>query len=82
MSYEKVSQAQKIVVGTKQTVKALKAGKVAEVIVAEDADPFIVGKVVDAAKEANVPVVLVDSMMKLGKSCGIEVGAATVAINI
>lgn len=82
MSYEKVSQAKKIVVGTKQTVKALKTGKVAEVIVAEDADPFIIGKVVDAAKEADVPVVLVDSMMKLGKSCGIEVGAATVAINI
>lgn len=82
MSYEKVSQAKKIVVGTKQTVKALKTGKVAEVIVAEDADPFIIGKVVDAAKEANVPVVLVGSMMKLGKSCGIEVGAATVAINI
>jgi len=37
---------------------------------------------VEAAKEANVPVILVDSMIKLGKSCGIEVGATTVAINI
>ena len=80
MSYEKVSQAKKIVVGTKQTVKALKAGKVAEVVVAEDADPFIIGKVTEAANEANIPIILVDSMMKLGKSCGIEVGAATVAI--
>jgi len=82
MSYEKVSQAKKIVVGTKQTVKALKTGKVVEVIVAEDADPILIGKVVEAAKEANVPVILVDSMIKLGKSCGIEVGATTVAINI
>jgi large subunit ribosomal protein L7A len=80
MSYEKVSQAKKILVGTKQAVKALKTGIVTEVLVAKDADPIIVGKVVSVAKEVNVPIILVDSMMKLGKSCGIEVGAATVAI--
>ena len=28
----------------------------------------------------NVPITYVDSMKKLGKACGIEVGAATVAI--
>ncbi|MED4970277.1 50S ribosomal protein L7ae-like protein [Parageobacillus toebii] len=80
MSYEKVLQAGKIVVGTKQTVRALKEGKALEVIVAEDADPSIIDKVMEAAKEANVPVAKVDSMKKLGKVCKIQVGAAAVAI--
>jgi large subunit ribosomal protein L7A len=80
MSYEKVLQAQQFVVGTKQTVRALKEGKVQEVIIAEDADPFIIDKIMETAKEANIPVTKVDSMKKLGKVCKIQVGAAAVAI--
>ncbi|RAK16736.1 large subunit ribosomal protein L7A [Anoxybacillus vitaminiphilus] len=80
MSYEKVLQAKQIIVGTKQTVRALKEGKVQEVVIAEDADSFIIDKVLEAAKEANVPVAKVDSMKKLGKACKIQVGAAAVAI--
>ncbi|EIJ80025.1 L7Ae-like ribosomal protein [Bacillus methanolicus PB1] len=80
MSYEKVLQARNIIVGTKQAVKALKSGIVLELVIANDADPNLTAKAVDAAKEMNVPVTCVDSMKKLGKACGIEVGAATVAI--
>lgn len=80
MSYEKVLQAQEVVVGTKQTVRALKEGNVREVVIAEDADKAITDKIVGAAKEANVPVMKVDSMKKLGKACKIQVGAAAVAI--
>ena len=80
MSYEKVLQAQKFVIGTKQTVKALKEGNVRELIVANDADPKVTVKVVNEALDINVPILYVDSMIKLGKACGIEVGASTVAI--
>ncbi|MFL6516491.1 MAG: 50S ribosomal protein L7ae-like protein [Bacillus sp. (in: firmicutes)] len=80
MSYEKVLQAQKFVIGTKQTVKALKEGNVRELIVANDADPKVTVKVVNEALDINVPILYVDSMLKLGKACGIEVGASTVAI--
>jgi large subunit ribosomal protein L7A len=80
MSYEKVSQAYNMIVGTKQTIKALKNGEVKEIVVADDADPRILYKVVQTAKELHVPVTRVDSMKKLGKACGIEVGAAAVAI--
>ena len=80
MSYEKVLQAQKIIIGTKQTVKALKEGKVQEIFVATDAEPKVTGKIVEEALRFNVPVQYVDSMKKLGKACGIEVGAAAVAI--
>ena len=80
MSYEKVLQAQKFVIGTKQAVKALKEGNVRELIVAKDADAKVTAKVVSEALDINVPILYVDSMLKLGKACGIEVGASSVAI--
>ncbi|MDF1509192.1 50S ribosomal protein L7ae-like protein [Robertmurraya sp. DFI.2.37] len=80
MSYEKVLQAKNFIVGTKQTVKALRNGNVKEVLVASDADPHVTASVVSAAKETNTPVIYVDSMKSLGKACGIEVAASTVAI--
>jgi large subunit ribosomal protein L7A len=80
MSYEKVIQANTFIVGTKQTVKALKSGTVKEVVIAEDADVIVTQKVIQTAKEHNIPILKVDSMKKLGKACGIEVGASAVAI--
>jgi large subunit ribosomal protein L7A len=80
MSYEKVLQATKIVIGTKQTVKVLKDGYSCELIIASDAETNVTAAVVELAKEVNVPIIYVDSMKKLGKACGIEVGASAVAI--
>ncbi|MDP4162350.1 MAG: 50S ribosomal protein L7ae-like protein [Bacillota bacterium] len=80
MSYEKVLQATKVIIGTKQAVKALNEGMVQEVIIATDADPLITSSVAKCAIETNIPVHYVDSMVKLGKACGIKVGASTVAI--
>lgn len=80
MSYEKVLQADHIIIGTKQAVKALKSGTVTELVVATDADPRAVSKVVQTAKELDVQITYVDSMKKLGKACKIDVGAAAVAI--
>ncbi|GLB61390.1 50S ribosomal protein L7ae-like protein [Cytobacillus sp. NCCP-133] len=82
MSYDKVLQAKSFIVGTKQTVKALKQGMVSEVVIARDADSRVSAKVVSTANELNVPITYVDSMKKLGNACGIEVGAAAVAISI
>ncbi|KEP25757.1 MULTISPECIES: 50S ribosomal protein L7ae-like protein [Bacillus] len=80
MSYDKVSQAQSIIIGTKQTVKALKRDSVKEIVVAKDADPTLTASVMKLAQEKGVDILVVDSMKKLGKACGIEVGAAAVAI--
>lgn len=80
MSYEKVSQAHIIIVGTKQSVKALLNNVVKEMVIAEDADPRITSKVIQTAESNKIPLTKVSSMKKLGKACGIEVGAAAVAI--
>ncbi len=81
MSYEKVTQLQsRIIIGTKQTLKAMKNGEVEEVIIAEDADEHITGEVIEEAKRLQIPYVMVDSKKKLGKACNIKVDASTVAI--
>ncbi|ADH97657.1 50S ribosomal protein L7ae-like protein [Salisediminibacterium selenitireducens] len=80
MSYEKVAQATNKVIGTKQTVKALEHQQVKELIVAEDADRHVLDKALQIASDSQVGISWVDSMKKLGKACGIDVGAAIVAI--
>jgi len=80
VSYEKVLNAKELVVGTKQTVKALNKGIVKELILARDADQIIVRELSEYATELKIPVSYVDSMKKLGKICGISVSATAVAI--
>jgi large subunit ribosomal protein L7A len=80
LSYEKVLQAKKVIIGTKQTAKALREGNVSELVIAVDADPTVTQKLIKQAHNTNVPVLHVDSAKKLGRACGIEVGAAAAAI--
>ncbi|WP_210367504.1 50S ribosomal protein L7ae-like protein [Bacillus sp. REN3] len=80
MSYEKVSQAKKIIIGSKQAVKALKSGEAAELVIAKDAEAKVTAELLRVARDTNTPITYVDSMRKLGKACGISVGAAAVAI--
>lgn len=80
MSYEKVLRANQIVIGTKQTAKAIKNGIVRELIIAEDCDPRVTESVENLARQMDIPVLHVDSAKKLGKACKIEVKASAVAI--
>lgn len=80
MSYEKVAQAESKVIGTKQTLKALEDGIVKELYIASDADYKVIYKVIALAEKKDIPTIKVHSMKKLGKACGIDVSAATVAI--
>ncbi|EAZ83455.1 YbxF [Bacillus sp. B14905] len=79
MSYDKVRTSQTII-GTKQAVKAMRAGSVKELLVALDADNWVTDLAISFAREIGIPVILVESKKELGKACGIHVGAAVVAI--
>lgn len=82
MSYEKVTQAKNnIIIGTKQSLKALKDGRVSEIVYASDADERVTGKVLEFAEEKGITITEVDSMKKLGRACGIDVGAAIIALS-
>ncbi|ALC87315.1 MULTISPECIES: ribosomal L7Ae/L30e/S12e/Gadd45 family protein [Bacillaceae] len=82
MSYEKVKQAKKTIIGTKQTVKAMKQGLVKEVYIALDVEERIIELAVAIAQETNVPIYYVESKVDLGKACGLRIGASVVAIAV
>ena len=68
------------VVGTGEVIKALKMGKASGVFVAKDATQSVVEPVLKLCKENNAEVWQTLSMKELGAACGIQVGAAAVAL--
>lgn len=81
MSYEKVTQARdRLSIGLKQTEKAMKSGKVSQIVIASDIDTVLRLKLINLANELIIPYEMVDSKKRLGRACGIEVGTAVVAI--
>ncbi|GAA0434277.1 50S ribosomal protein L7ae-like protein [Lentibacillus halophilus] len=81
MSYEKVTQSQAyLVIGTKQTLKAMRHGAAKEVFIADDADRQMTQTVETLAQELGIICSRVDSKKKLGSACGIDVGASAVAV--
>jgi len=68
------------VVGTKQVLRAVKAGRISRAYVGSDADTFIYQQVVRAAEDAGVPCIRVGSMKELGMLCGVEVPTAAAGI--
>ncbi len=69
-----------LVVGTKQTLKALSESRLEEVFIAQDAEKYVIRGIEEAANDKQTVITLVPSMKKLGKDCGITVGAATAGI--
>ena len=68
------------VVGSKETLQAINSGKAERIYVANDIDENIKNSLIDAARNSNINIELVDSKMKLGRACGIDVAAASAAL--
>ena len=68
------------VVGTKQTMKALKKRRVTHLYVAQDAQQKHVKPLIALARNQEIPVVYVTTMKELGKACEVEVNTATAAL--
>lgn len=66
-------------VGARQTVRALRAGRVLRVYLAGDAAPGVTGPVEHLSRELSVEVEWTDTMKQLGQVCGIAVGTAAAA---
>lgn len=80
MSYDKVTQAEKLIIGTKQAVKTIRLNKAHEVFIAQDAEDRVISPVIEEAARQGVPLTYVDSREELGKACGIQVAASVVVI--
>ena len=70
----------KKVVGSKETLQAINSGKAERIYVAKDIDKKIKNSLIDAARNSNINIEIVDSKMKLGRACGIDVAAASAAL--
>ncbi|CAM4401184.1 MULTISPECIES: ribosomal L7Ae/L30e/S12e/Gadd45 family protein [Saccharibacillus] len=80
MSNDKGLQDAHVKIGTKQTVRAVELGEASEVYVAMDADQRMIAKITSLCVKSGVKITEVETMRELGKACGIEVGAAMVAV--
>ena len=70
----------KIVVGRKQTLRALSRDEAERVYLSKDADLHVTKTIAELCKEKNIEIVYYDTMKELGKSAGIGVNAAAAAV--
>lgn len=81
MPYDKLTQMQShIIIGTKQTMRAMNNGEVSELYVAEDADRQITQQAINLAKGLDIPFQYVDSKKRLGNACGIDISTSAAAV--
>lgn len=71
---------EEIVVGLKQSLRAISAGKAASAYVAEDAQDRVKQPILDLCRAQGVAVSVVATKKELGDACGIDVGAAVVVV--
>ncbi len=78
---EAAKNSGKISKGTNETTKVIEKGKAQLVVIAGDVDPEeIVMHLPALCEEKNVPYIYVPSKQELGRSAGIDVQTAAVAI--
>lgn len=65
-----------LIVGARQSMKALVKGKVTEVYMADDSDEFIRKEFIRECRAREIKITHYISMVELGRDCGIEIGAA------
>ena len=76
---ENLKQANKAI-GIKQSLRAVEEGKAEVVFVARDAEQKVTGELIRLCEEKSIEIVYVDSMKRLVKSCGIDVGASAAVL--
>ena len=77
---EQLKHADKIVVGTREVVRGLKKGTIVRAYVANDCDTFIFQQVAQAAEDAGVALVRVQTMAELGEIVHAPVKTAAAGI--
>lgn len=68
------------VIGVKQSLKAVRAGRAERVYFAGDADPALLAPIQAQCESDGIRITSVESMAVLGQVCGIEVGAAVAVL--
>ncbi|RCW53932.1 MULTISPECIES: ribosomal L7Ae/L30e/S12e/Gadd45 family protein [Halanaerobium] len=69
-----------LLVGSKQTLKAIAENQVKKIFLAKDIDQPLKAKILEAVNNNNIPFEIVESKNELGRICGIDVSAASAAL--
>jgi large subunit ribosomal protein L7A len=69
-----------LLVGSKQTLKAIANNQVKKIFLAKDIDQPLKQEILKAVNDNNIPFVIVESKNELGRICGIDVSAASAAL--
>ncbi|WP_234997688.1 L7Ae/L30e/S12e/Gadd45 family ribosomal protein [Acidaminococcus provencensis] len=75
-----VKNGSPVVVGVKQSQKAIARGQAVGALIALDADEHVTGPIKALCEAAGVRLETVSTMQELGKACGIHVGASVAAV--
>lgn len=74
------AEKERLIVGFKQAVKAVKENRAAKVFLANDCESRISTPLEQAASADGVDVFYIDTMKELGEMCGIDVGASCAVV--
>lgn len=77
---QNLKRSSNIVIGLKQTLKAIQSGTAHRIYLASDCDDYIKKSVSEANAQKNLEIVYVNTMKELGEACGIDIGASTAAV--
>lgn len=67
-------------VGLKQTTKAVENDIAKVVYIANDAEERVIAKLRDLCNKKSIQIIYVDTMIKLGKACGVGIGTAVACL--
>lgn len=70
----------RIVIGKKQTLRALARDEAEKIYLSKDADLHVTKPIADVCEEKNIEIIYFDNMKELGTSVGINVNAAAAAV--
>lgn len=78
--YQRLKHLSQRTVGTSSTLRALRQGKLSEVILPRDTDRRVINPLVALCKERGVKITWVDSCVTLGFSVGLKISTSAVGI--
>jgi large subunit ribosomal protein L7A len=80
MELEKYKKLNRLIIGKKQTERALQKNEVECIYIAKDADEYVVVDIIRICSENGIEVIYVENMKELGEICNIDVNAAVAAV--
>ncbi|SFM13981.1 ribosomal L7Ae/L30e/S12e/Gadd45 family protein [Halanaerobium salsuginis] len=69
-----------LLVGSKQTLKAIANDQVTKIYLASDIDQPLKEEILEAVNNKSIPFEMIESKTELGRICGIDVPAASAAL--